>query len=69
MSTEKTLDNWTMVLNTVKTLSTSQGFYSRLQQEINQFTPEQIQEYKEQINNLPMKFKNPVDVILWIEQL
>ena len=42
-------------------------FYSRLQREINEWTDEEREQAKEQINSLP-KFKDEVDVVLWLEQ-
>ena len=67
METDLQATNFKMFLHTVNTLSGSQGFYSRLQREINEWTDEEREQAKEQINSLP-KFKDEVDVVLWLEQ-
>lgn len=48
----------------VNTLRCSQGFYSRLARQLEELTPEQKQEIEKQ---LP-EFKEPLDVILFLEQ-
>ena len=59
--------NFKMFLHTVNTLKNSQGFYSRLARDIENWTDEERENAKEQINSLP-KFKDEVDVVLWLEQ-
>lgn len=58
--------NFEMFLSTVKMLSGSQGFYSRLQKVINEWTDEQREQSKEYWNNRP-QFKDSVDLILFLE--
>jgi len=60
--------NFEMFKNLVETLAGSQGFYSRLQRQLNEMSEEELMEVEEQINNCGQKFKEPVDVILWLEQ-
>ena len=61
-------NNFKMFLSTVRTLSCSQGFYSRMQRDINEWTDEEFENAREYFNNLPQKFNDPVDVILFLEQ-
>lgn len=66
--TTKEKTNFELLLETVKTLSGSQGFYSRLQRTINEWTPEEFEEAKKYFNNLEQKFKDNLDVVLFLEQ-
>lgn len=62
---EKTKEkNYELFYNTIKSLSYSQGFYGRLLREI-----DSLKDYEKQdlIDQLP-DFKQPIDVILYIEQ-
>lgn len=61
---QKQLDNYELLFNTVKMLSNSQGYYGRL---LNSLINMNEDERLELINNLPT-FKDPVDVIMWLEQ-
>jgi Tfp pilus assembly protein PilP len=67
MATDLQATNFKMFLHTVNVLSGSQGFYSRLQRDINEWTAEERANAEKQINSLP-KFKDEVDVVLWLEQ-
>lgn len=60
--------NFEMFLDTVNTLKNSQGFYSRLQRTIDEWTDKEREIAKEYFNNLPQKFNEPIDVILFLEQ-
>ena len=60
-------NNFKMFLYTVQTLAGSQGFYSRLQRRINEWTPEQFEEAREYFNSLPQKFNDHVDVVMFLE--
>lgn len=61
---QKQRDNYELLFSTIKNLSTSQGFYGRLfQQLINMSEKEQ----RELISELPT-FNNSVDVVMWLEQ-
>jgi hypothetical protein len=68
MATDLQATNFKMFLHTVNVLSGSQGFYSRLARDIENWTDEERANAEEQINALPMKFKDEVDVVLWLEQ-
>lgn len=59
--------NYELFLNTVNSLKNSQGFYSRLYNQIQEMDDEQRLELEEQINNIEPKFKDVVDVILYLE--
>ena len=59
--------NFELVLNTIKTLSTSQGFYSHLQSMVNDWDEDDREYAKEYFNSLP-PFKDSVDVVLFLEQ-
>ena len=56
--------NYELFYNTIKSLSYSQGFYGRLLRDI-----DNLEDYEKQdlIGQLP-DFKQPIDVILFIEQ-
>lgn len=60
--------NYKIFLDTVRNLASSQGFYSVLQSEIDSWDENKHEEVKEYLNNLPQKFNEPVDVILFLEQ-
>ena len=57
-------DNYNLFYNTIKSLASSQGFYSRLAQQIDEFNDDTIENIK---NDLPI-FKDTLDVILFLEQ-
>lgn len=59
--------NYELFLNVVNSLKNSQGFYSRLYNQIQEMDDEQRLELEEQINNIEPKFKDVVDVILYLE--
>lgn len=61
---QKKRNNYELFFSTIKSLSTSQGFYGRL---FNQLIDMDEDERIELINKLP-KFDNAVDVVLWLEQ-
>ena len=57
------------VIDVVKMLSHSQGFYGRLLEEImyiQEYEPEKFETFKEVIED--QGFKDPVDVVLFFEQ-
>ena len=60
--------NFKMFLATVETLAGSQGFYSRLQSQINEWNDEEREQAKNYFNNLPQRFNDAVDVVLFLEQ-
>ena len=57
-------DNYNFFYNTIKSLASSQGFYSRLAQQIDEFDSDTIENIK---NDLPI-FKDSVGVIMFLEQ-
>ena len=57
-------DNYNLFYNTIKSLASSQGFYSRLAQQIDEFDYDTIENIK---NNLPI-FNDTLDVVLFLEQ-
>lgn len=58
--------NYEMFLDCVNSLKNSQGFYSRLARDLNEMDEEDKEALKEHLNNQP-QFKDPVDVIMFIE--
>lgn len=68
MATDLQATNFKMFLHTVNTLKYSQGFYSRLARDIEDWTDEERENAEKTINSLPIKFKDTVDVVLWLEQ-
>ena len=57
-------DNYNLFYNTIKSLASSQGFYSRLVQQIDEFDSDTIENIK---NDLPI-FNDTLDVVLFLEQ-
>ena len=57
-------DNYNLFYNTIKSLASSQEFYSRLAQQIDEFDYDTIENIK---NDLPI-FNDTLDVILFLEQ-
>ena len=60
--------NYDLFVSTVGTLAGSQGFYSRLQAQIDEWDDDKVEEVKEYFNTLPTKFHDTVDVIMFLEQ-
>lgn len=58
--------NYEMFLDVVNDLKTSQGLYSRLAQQLDEMTPEEIENVKNGLNNMP-QWKDSVDVVLFLE--
>ena len=55
--------NFDLFLQTVNTLKSSQGFYSRLSAQIDEWTEDERARSEKQFNSLP-QFKDSVDVVL-----
>lgn len=72
MQADKTNDlehnNFKMFLHTVNSLKHSQGFYSRLANNIESMTQEEFENVKDYFNSLPQKFNDTLDVVLFLEQ-
>ena len=60
--------NFKMFLHTVRMLSNSQGFYSRMQMAIDEWTDAEFEKAREYFNNLPQRFNDTVDVVMFLEQ-
>lgn len=67
MSELETKTNWDVFYETIKSLASSQGFYSRLYSTIQNWDDNELKEKIDIVNNLNIKFKEPVDVILYLE--
>ena len=61
---QKKRNNYELLFNTVKSLSSSQGYYGRL---LNTLINMNEDERLELINNLPT-FNDTADVVIWLEQ-
>ena len=61
---QKQRNNYELLFNTVKSLSSSQGYYGRLLKTLINMDED---ERPELINSLP-NFKDAVSVIMWLEQ-
>lgn len=70
MSTEETKSksNWEWYYETVCLLAKSQGFYSRLLDDLLLMSSDEQEKLKDSINNMEHKFKDNLDVVLWAEQ-
>ena len=62
---EKT--NFNLFMDTIKSLKCSQGFYSRLAQQIDEMGDVELQELEEKLNSLDIKFNDAVDVVMFLE--
>lgn len=60
------MDNYTMFVNTINTLKSSQGFYSRLANQLNEMSEEDKEHLKEHLNAQP-KFNDQLDVVMFLE--
>lgn len=58
--------NYTLFVETVNTLKSSQGFYSRLATELAEMSEEDKEQLKEQLAKQP-KFNDSVDVVMFLE--
>lgn len=58
--------NYTMLVSTIDTLKSSQGFYSRLAAELAEMSEEEKEQLKEQLANQP-KFNDSLDVVMFLE--
>ena len=59
--------NFEIFVSTVNTLASSQGFYSRLKRDMQEWTEEEVENAKTSLNGMP-QWKDAVDCILWLEQ-
>ena len=60
--------NFKMFLHTVRMLANSLGFYSRMQRTIDEWTDAEFEKAREYFNNLPQRFNDTVDVVMFLEQ-
>lgn len=58
--------NYTLFVQTVNTLKSSQGFYSRLAAQPAEMSEEEKEQLKEQLANQP-KFNDTLDVVMFLE--
>lgn len=61
------MSNYEMFINTVNSLKSSQGYYSRLANTITEMDEVEKTRLKDTLNNLPQKFNDSVDVIMFLE--
>lgn len=59
--------NYILFLDTINTLKSSQGFYSRLARDLNNMDDQQKEDLKNYLNDQP-KFNDSLDVVLFLEQ-
>lgn len=67
MNESETKSNWDVFYGTIESLASSQGFYSKLYSNIQERNDDELKEMINFVNNLDVKFKEPVDVILFLE--
>jgi hypothetical protein len=60
------MSNYELFISTVESLKHSQGFYSRIAEQVNNMSDDERAELEEQLNELP-QFKDSVDVIMYLE--
>lgn len=61
-------NNYKMFVATVNSLKYSQGFYSRIARQLDEMSEDEKQKTIDYFNNLDIKFKDPVDVVMFLEQ-
>ena len=61
------ITNYEIFKNTIQSLSTSQGFYSRLYNDFLNWSDEERENAKKVLNDLP-QWKDNVDCVLFLEQ-
>lgn len=64
MSNQRT--NYEIFIDTVNTLKSSQGFYSRIARDLADMTDEQKEQIKQELNDLP-QWNDSVDCIMYLE--
>lgn len=64
MSNQRT--NYEIFIDTVNTLKSSQGFYSRIAADLAEMTNEQKEQIKQELNKLP-QWNDFVDCIMYFE--
>jgi len=64
MSNQRT--NYEIFIDTVNTLKSSQGFYSRIARDLADMTPQQKEHIKQELNKLP-QWNDSVDCIMYLE--
>lgn len=62
------VNNYKLFIATVNMLKYSQGFYSRIARDLDEMTSEQRQEIIDYFNSLDVKFKDTLDVVMFLEQ-
>lgn len=65
--TNKYKNNFKVFTRTIKTLSNSQGYYSRMWNNIKSKSYSKLKNFRNVLNNIDIEFKDSVDVILFIE--
>lgn len=58
--------NYEIFIDTVNTLKSSQGFYSRIAGDLARMTNEQKEQIKQELNELP-QWNDSVDCIMYLE--
>ena len=67
METNKYKNNFKVFTRTVKALSNSQGYYSRMWRNIKTKSYSELKNFRNVLNNIDTEFKDGVDAILFIE--
>lgn len=60
-------NNFKMFRHTLNTLRYSQGFYSRLANELEEKSKEELKQIENYFNNLDVKFNDTLDVVMFLE--
>ena len=60
------MSNYDLLLQTIETLRTSQGFYSRLARDLEQMSDDGREQLKNDVNGL-RQWSGVVDCVLWLE--
>lgn len=60
-------NNYKMFVATVNMLKYSQGFYSRIARRLDEMSEDEKQETIDYFNNLDIKFKDTLDVVMFLE--
>ena len=59
--------NYELFIQTVNMFKNSQGFYSRIANQLAEMTDDELKEVENQFNNLDCTFKDTLDVVMYLE--
>lgn len=61
------MSNYDLFIQTVETLRYSQGFYSRIGNQLDSMTADEKLNLENELNNLDVQFNDTLDVVMYLE--